>query len=186
MFHTPNIHLASLQAEAMGLPILEYSTSGIKEEELKDLKEALSLAVEQYGIEGVVTGAILSVYQAARIQKVCDELNLWCYNPLWHIDQDRYMQTLLDEGFEVIISGVFSAPFDETWLGRQINDEALRLLRLYAAKYHITLSGEGGELETLVTDAPFFKKKIVIMHAESHYANYNGRYHIHAAEVIDK
>jgi ABC transporter with metal-binding/Fe-S-binding domain ATP-binding protein len=186
MFHTPNIHLASLQAEAMGLPILEYSTSGIEEEELKDLKEALSLAVEQYGIEGVVTGAILSVYQAARIQKVCDELNLWCYNPLWHIDQDRYMQTLLDEGFEVIISGVFSAPFDETWLGRQINDEALRLLRLYAAKYHITLSGEGGELETLVTDAPFFKKKIVIMHAESHYANYNGRYHIHAAEVIDK
>jgi ABC transporter with metal-binding/Fe-S-binding domain ATP-binding protein len=186
MFHTPNIHLASLQAEAMGLPILEYSTSGIKEEELKDLKEALSLAVEQYGIEGVVTGAILSVYQAARIQKVCDELNLWCYNPLWHIDQDRYMQTLLDEGFEVIISGVFSAPFDETWLGRQIDAEALRLLRLYAAKYHITLSGEGGELETLVTDAPFFKKKIVIMHAESHYANYNGRYHIHAAEVIDK
>ncbi len=186
MFHTPNIHLASLQAEAMGLPILEYSTSGIEEEELKDLKEALSLAVEQYGIEGVVTGAILSVYQAARIQKVCDELNLWCYNPLWHIDQDRYMQTLLDEGFEVIISGVFSAPFDETWLGRQIDAEALRLLRLYAAKYHITLSGEGGELETLVTDAPFFKKKIVVMDAKSHYANYNGRYHIHAAEVVDK
>ena len=186
MFHTPNIHLASLQAEAMGLPILEYSTSGIKEEELKDLKEALSLAVEQYGIEGVVTGAILSVYQAARIQKVCDELNLWCCNPLWHIDQDRYMQTLLDEGFEVIISGVFSAPFDETWLGRQIDAEALRLLRLYAAKYHITLSGEGGELETLVTDAPFFKKKIVVMDAKSHYANYNGRYHIHAAEVVDK
>jgi ABC transporter with metal-binding/Fe-S-binding domain ATP-binding protein len=186
MFHTPNIHLASLQAEAMGLPILEYSTSGIEEEELKDLKEALSLAVEQYGIEGVVTGAILSVYQAARIQKVCDELNLWCCNPLWHIDQDRYMQTLLDEGFEVIISGVFSAPFDETWLGRQIDAEALRLLRLYAAKYHITLSGEGGELETLVTDAPFFKKKIVVMDAKSHYANYNGRYHIHAAEVVDK
>ena len=186
MFHTPNIHLTSLQAEAIGLPLLEYSTSGIQDEELEDLKQALSLAVEQYGIEGIVTGALLSVYQAARIQKICDDLSLWCYNPLWHVDPDWYMQTLIDEGFEIIISGVFSAPFGETWLGRQIDTEALRLLRLYAAKYGITLTGEGGELETLVTDAPFFRKKIVVMNAESHYANYNGRYLINAAEVIDK
>lgn len=186
MFHTPNIHLTSLQAEAMGIPILEYTTTGIEEKELDDLKQAISLAVEQYGIEGIVTGAVLSVYQATRIQKICDALSLWCYNPLWHIDQDWYMQTLIDDGFEFIISGVFSAPFDETWLGRRIDSEALRLLRLYAAKYGITLTGEGGELETLVTDAPFFRKRIVVIASESEYANYNGRYHILAAEVRNK
>jgi len=186
MFHTPNIHLTSLQAEAMGIPILEYITKGIEEEELEDLKKAITLAVKQYGIEGIVTGAVLSVYQATRIQKICDSLGLWCYNPLWHIDQDWYMQSLIDEGFVVIVSGVFSAPFDETWLGRHIDNEALRLLRIYAAKYGITLTGEGGELETLVTDAPFFKKKLVILESESVYANYNGRYSVQKAEVREK
>jgi len=186
MFHTPNIHLTSLQAEAMGIPILEYITKGIEEEELEDLKKVISLAVEQYDIEGIVTGAVLSVYQATRIQKICDSLGLWCYNPLWHIDQDWYMQYLIDEGFEVIVSGVFSAPFDETWLGRHIDNEALRLLRIYAAKYGITLTGEGGELETLVTDAPYFKKKLVILQSESVYANYNGRYSVQKAEVREK
>ena len=96
------------------------------------------------------------------------------------------MQSLIDEGFEVIVSGVFSAPFDETWLGRRIDNEALRLLRLYAVKYDITLTGEGGELETLVTDAPFFLKKIVVLQSESVYANYNGRYSIQKAEVREK
>lgn len=186
MFHTPNIHLTSLQAEAMGIPILEYITKGIEEEELEDLKKAITLAVKHYGIEGIVTGAVLSVYQATRIQKICDSLGLWCYNPLWHIDQDWYMQSLIDEGFVVIVSGVFSAPFDETWLGRHIDNEALRLLRIYAAKYGITLTGEGGELETLVTDAPFFKKKLVILESESVYANYNGRYSVQKAEVREK
>lgn len=186
MFHTPNIHLTAMQAEAMDIPILEYTTQGIEEAELVDLKQAISLAVEQYGIEGIVTGAVLSVYQATRIQKICDALGLWCYNPLWHIDQDRYMQRLIDEGFEVLVSGVFSAPFDETWLGRRIDDEALRLLRLYAAKYGITLTGEGGELETLVTDAPFFVKKIVVLKSELVYANYNGRYIVQGAEVVEK
>lgn len=186
MFHTPNIHLTSLQAEAMGIPILEYITKGVEEEELVDLKKAISLAVDQYGIEGIVTGAVLSVYQATRIQKICDALNLWCYNPLWHVDQDWYMQTLIDEGFVVIVSGVFSAPFDETWLGKRIDNEALRLLRLYAVKYGITLTGEGGELETLVTDAPFFKKKLVVLRSESVYANYNGRFSIQQAEVREK
>ena len=186
MFHTPNIHLTSLQAEAMGIPILEYITKGIEEEELEDLKKAITLAVKHYDIEGIVTGAVLSVYQATRIQKICDSLGLWCYNPLWHIDQDWYMQSLIDEGFVVIVSGVFSAPFDETWLGRHIDNEALRLLRIYAAKYGITLTGEGGELETLVTDAPFFKKKLVILESESVYANYNGRYSVQKAEVREK
>ena len=96
------------------------------------------------------------------------------------------MQYLIDEGFEVIVSGVFSAPFDETWLGRHIDNEALRLLRIYAAKYGITLTGEGGELETLVTDAPYFKKKLVILQSESVYANYNGRYSVQKAEVREK
>ena len=186
MFHTPNIHLAGLQAAAAGLPLVEVETAGEQETELLDLKRALSLARERFDIEGVVTGAILSVYQAARIQRICRELDLWCFNPLWHIDQEAYMEDLIDAGFQVIIVGIFSSPFDASWLGREINRRTLDDLRKAARKYRITLTGEGGEFETFVIDAPFFSRRIAIEEASAVYQNYNGILRIERAGLVEK
>lgn len=186
MFHTPNIRLAALQAEAAGFPLVEVETAGEKEEELLDLKRALLAARERYGIEGVVTGAILSVYQAARVQRICRELGLWCFNPLWLADQEVYMEELIGAGFTVVIAGVFSAPFDESWLGREIDRRTLDELRAIAQKYQVTLTGEGGELETFVVDAPFFAQKIAIEEASKVYRNYNGVLRIERAGLVAK
>ena len=121
MFHTPNINLTKLQAEALELPLVEKTTKGEKEEELDDLRQALDFAKREHQIEGVVTGAIESVYQATRVQKICDELDLWCFNPLWQKDQLELLEDLIKNKFEVIITGVFAYPFDEKWLGRKID-----------------------------------------------------------------
>ena len=59
MFHFPNIHLVESISEAIGIPLAKAETSGIKEKELKDLKNLL----ESLDVDGVVTGAILSSYQ---------------------------------------------------------------------------------------------------------------------------
>ncbi|PKL63214.1 MAG: TIGR00289 family protein [Methanomicrobiales archaeon HGW-Methanomicrobiales-2] len=186
MFHTPNIHLAALQAEAAGLPLVEVETAGEKEEELLDLARALLAAREQFGIEGVVTGAVLSVYQAARVQRVCRELDLWCFNPLWNADQEAYMEEIIDAGFRVIIAGVFSSPFDESWLGREIDRRTLDELREIARKHRITLIGEGGEFETFVIDAPFFSRRIAIEEVSRVYRNYNGVLRIERAGLVAK
>jgi diphthine-ammonia ligase len=69
LFHTPNVHLTSLQAEAMGLPIVARATRGEKEAELDDLRAALEEARDVHGIEGAVSGAVASVYQATRFQR---------------------------------------------------------------------------------------------------------------------
>ena len=129
---------------------------------MSDLSRAISLAVERHGIEGVVTGALLSVYQAARVQRICRDLDLWCFNPLWYTDQEAYMERLIGAGFRAVVAGVFAAPFGAAWLGRAIDREALAELKQYARKYRITLTGEGGEYQTLVLDAPFFTRRIVI------------------------
>ena len=184
MFHTPNIRLAALQAEAAGLPLVEVETAGEKETELLDLKQALLQASEEFGIGGVVTGAILSVYQATRVQRVCHDLGLWCFNPLWHADQEAYMESLIDAGFAVIIAGVFACPFDESWLGREIDRRTLDELHTIARKYGITLTGEGGEFETFVTDAPFFSRRIAIERASTVYRNYNGVLRIERARLV--
>jgi len=186
MFHTPNVRLAALQAEAAQLPLVEVETAGEKEVELEDLERAIIIARERHGIEGVVTGAILSVYQATRVQRICRDLGLWCFNPLWHADQEEYLRDLIREGFAVRVIGVYSYPFDETWLGREIDAAAVEELKKMAAKYRITLTGEGGEIETFVTDAPFFKKRIEIGRASTAYKNYNGTYRIEDAALVPK
>jgi diphthine-ammonia ligase len=186
MFHTPNVHLVPLQAEAAGLPLVIVETEGIEEVELADLSRAISLAVERHGIEGVVTGALLSVYQATRIQRICRDLDLWCFNPLWYTDQEAYMEVLIGSGFRAVVTGVFSAPFDATWLGRMIDHEALKDLKQYARKHHITLTGEGGEYETLVLDAPFFAKRIVIEESTEEYCNYRGILRVRRASLEAK
>ena len=184
LFHTPNIRLAALQAEAAGLPLVEVETPGEEETEVLDLARALLAAREQYGIEGVVTGAILSVYQATRVQRVCRELDLWCFNPLWHADQEGYMEELIDAGFRAVITGVFSCPFDASWLGREIDRRTLDDLRAISRRYRTTLTGEGGEFETFVTDAPFFSRRIVIEEASKTCRNYNGVLQIDRAGLV--
>jgi diphthine-ammonia ligase len=160
MFHTPNIGLTKLQAEAMSLPLIERFTEGKKEEELEDLRQAIKQAKKKFRVEGVVTGAVESTYQAERVQKICFKLGLWCFNPLWKMDQRDLLNEIVERGFKVIISGVFAYPLDKSWLGKEINPDLIRCLVALQKEYGISPSGEGGEIETTVWDAPMFNKRI--------------------------
>lgn len=162
MFHTPAIELATLQAEAMQIPLVMYKTKGEKEAELNDLKKALSLAKKKYHIEGVITGAIFSTYQRDRIEKVCDELGLKIFSPLWHKPQELEMRELLANGFELIFTSVAAEGLDKSWLGRVITKQDIERLKVMQEKIGTNIAGEGGEFESLVLDCPLFKKKLVI------------------------
>ena len=186
MFHTPNMRWTSLQTEAAQIPHILHHTQGIKEEELRDLSIAIRRAKDQYQLDGIVTGAILSEYQSSRIFMICNELGLTVFHPLWNIDQDMYMQDVLDQGFSVIISGVASEPFTEAWLGKTLDVETLQTLKEFQRKYHITLTGEGGEYESFVCDAPQFSHRIVIESSIQEYVNYRGIFKIMSAKLEKK
>ena len=128
MFHTPNIDVTTLQAEVLGLPLIRKATEGKKEEELADLEAAIAKAISRFHIEGVVTGAVESVYQSTRIQRICHRLGVWCLNPLWKRNQKELLEELLAKRFKVIVSGVFAYPLDESWLGRELNDDMVNSL----------------------------------------------------------
>jgi len=106
MYHVPNIDLVKLQAKAMRLPLIFKHSRGKEEEELIDLKDALLEAKAQYGIEGVVSGAIFSNYQKDRIDKICNELGLKSLAPLWKRNPKELWNEMFKAGFEVIISAV--------------------------------------------------------------------------------
>ena len=166
MFHTPSISKVIKQAEVMEIPIIVKETKGEEEKELDDLEEAIKEAVEKFQIEGVITGAVESVYQDSRVQKICSKLGIECFNPLWQKDQFELLNDLIENKFEVIITGVAAYPLDEDWLGRKIDRVFISNMEELNSKFKINPAGEGGEFESLVLNCPLFKRKLNIISKE--------------------
>lgn len=163
MFHTPSIKKTKKQASSMEIPLILQKTKGEKESELHDLERAISKAKKEFGVEGIVTGALGSIYQASRIQKICDNLGLECFNPLWQKDQLELLKDLIKAKFRIVLTGVFAYPLTASWLGREINENFVREVEYLNKKYKINPAGEGGEFETFVLDAPgLFKKPLKV------------------------
>jgi len=160
MFHVPSISCVKEQAKVMRVPLIFEKTPGEKEEELEDLKGIIRIAKEEFGVEGIVTGAVGSVYQASRVQKICHEFNLECFNPLWQMDQIELLRLLIKENFEVIITGVAAHPLDSSWLGRKIDEKYIGDVKWLFEKYKINPAGEGGEFESFVLNCPLFCDKL--------------------------
>lgn len=186
MFHYPNLQWTRLQAEAMEVPQLTATTEGVKEEELNDLESALLAAKERFALEGVYTGALASVYQKTRVERICANLGLDCASPLWGTDPEAHLRRLINDGFSVMVVSVSALGLDEGWLGRSLDgaaiDELVALGRRF--KFHIGL--EGGEGETLVLDAPFFSKRLEVRSSIKHWKGDSGYLEITDAALVAK
>jgi ABC transporter with metal-binding/Fe-S-binding domain ATP-binding protein len=186
MFHYPNVRWTSLQAEAMGVPQVMQETEGIKEAELEDLKEAVTTAKARFGIEGVYSGALASVYQKSRVDRICDEVGVRSISPLWGVDPERHLRNLLEAKFEVVITSVSALGLDESWLGRRIDSKVIDELVKLHSKYGLHIGLEGGEGETYVTDCPIFGKRIVIQESERVWNGDSGYLRITRARLVSK
>lgn len=162
MFHTPAIELTKKQSELMDIPIVVQETIGEKEVELIDLEKAICLAIKEYNIEGIVSGAVKSNYQLSRIEKICDKLKIKCFSPLWQKDQIELLNDLIENKFEILISAVAGYPLDDKWIGRKIDNKFIQKIKIISKKYGINSAGEGGEYESLVVNCPLFSKKLDI------------------------
>ena len=182
MFHYPNIRLVDLFAEAVEIPLLKAETSGVKEEEVKDLQRL----IEKLDVEAIVSGATASNYQKKRIEKICKQLRLKCITPLWHKNPLDILKEIIALKFDVIITGVYAYGFNKEWLGRKIDEATIEALTELNRQYGVSLVGEGGEYETLVLDAPFFKKRIKILEAEKVWKNQSGYFLVTKAKLENK
>ncbi|MBS3782024.1 MAG: TIGR00289 family protein [Candidatus Thermoplasmatota archaeon] len=150
MFHKPNLHLIPDLAKSIGIELVKVKTSGEKEKEVEDLQFEL----KNLDVSGLITGAVASKYQMERIEKMSEELSLDVYAPLWNMSQHNLLEELLKNGFKTIIVSVSALGLDEGWLGKQIDESCIKELEKLNDKYGINISGEGGEYETLVLEAP--------------------------------
>ncbi|MBU2617091.1 MAG: TIGR00289 family protein [Euryarchaeota archaeon] len=181
MYHTPNIHLTELFSKASGIPLLVEESSGEKERELEDLERAL----RKVDVGGVVVGAIESEYQASRVERICKSLGLDVYAPLWHQDSEVLLREMV-QVLDIRITHVAAFGFDKSWLGRKMDEKTIEDLKVLSKRYGIHISGEGGEYESVVLNAPFFAKKIELVKTEKIWCEDHGTLEILEAMLRNK
>ncbi len=186
MFHRPAVELTRLQAEALGMPLIYVETSGVRGEELRDLESALREARIRYGVYGVVTGALLSDYQRMNINIVAHRVGLKVYSPLWRKDQEEYMRSLVRHGFRFILTSASAYGMDGSLLGRPVDASLLEEILGRAKRYGFNPAFEGGEAETLVLDAPLFKKRLAVRGRVERVGDYEWRFLIEEAWLEEK
>jgi len=184
MFHHPNTEWTHLHAQAMGLSheIVEMKNK----DELVDLQYALARMKSEQKISGLVTGAVASDYQKTRFDIMCDAIGLKTYVPLWRKNPRLLVEDMQKSGFRIMLTAVAAKGLDESWLGRELTEHEWSELEHLAKVHGIHLTGEGGEYESFVLDAPIFSKKIEIEKSRKEWYGDSGRMVIEKASLRNK
>jgi diphthine-ammonia ligase len=172
MFHHPNIRSTALQAKAMGLRQVFVKATD------KDWQAKLKAALARLRARGIVTGAIASEYQRRRIENMGEELGIptWC--PLWHKEKILLQEML--KNMEILVTAVSAEGLGPELLGKPLAE----LVKKDVRGIHPLL--EGGEGETFVTDAPFFRKRIIISGWKKSWDGVRGVATIKGARLVSK
>ena len=158
MFQVPGTSLVEHQAKLCGIEWLPVETKGIVDEEINDLETALS----QLEIDGIVSGAIRSDYQKTRLERMCERLGIKSFTPLWHQPPHLHMDSLIENRFEVMLTGVAAEGLGKEWVGRILDLKTYGELKSSASKYRFQIDGEGGEYESLVVAGPHMRGRLLL------------------------
>jgi diphthine-ammonia ligase len=184
LLHHPNLEWTKLQSESMNIPQLTaISSSDDTGDELITIENLLRHAKVQFQIDGLLHGGIKSKFQKEQFETLCSKLNLIPIAPLWETEPKKYMNDLLDSGFNFMMITVSSDGLDEQWLGKLILKSDIEILNILSSKFGFNLNFEGGEAETFVIDCPLFSNPIKINKFLKHWDGYRGRFEIVDAEL---
>ena len=143
MFHYPNAELGSKLSESLGI-----SNSLITESEFNRM-------ISRYPGYFLIAGAVESEYQKTNLEEMCENFGLKTFFPLWRKNQESILLDFISTGSEGIFVSVAAEGLGLNLLGKPINENSLEILKKMNKKYGISIVGEGGEYETLITCSPF-------------------------------
>jgi len=152
----------SLQAEAIGIPLIQRKTSWKNYED--NFKKTV-LELKEKGTEGGVFGDIDLEEHRRWVKRVCKEIGIRAYLPLWGKEQKEILEDFINLGFQAVVVAVKIEFLGERWLGRKIDGKFVNEITTFE---NISPCGEAGEYHTLVTDGPIFKKRMRIVETKTH------------------
>jgi uncharacterized protein (TIGR00290 family) len=125
---------------------------------------------------------VASEYQKQRIEVIGEHLGIPTFTPLWHKNADLLREML--EQMEVYLVAASAMGLEGKWLGKRLEPGDVDHLLAMRPPIHPFL--EGGEGETFVCDAPFFKKRIEIQEWNKEWSGQSGRAEIKKARLAGK
>lgn len=174
--HGINSDLLRLQAEAIGIPIIQRRTSWENYE--NEFKKAIS-DLKKKDIQAGVFGDIDLQEHRDWVERVCKDIGIKPILPLWKEEREKLLETFIEIGFRAIVVATNANFLGEEWLGREINGEFIEELKelgnidpvrnnpaerdalpLVGISNEVDLCGERGEYHTFVYDGPIFKKSV--------------------------
>lgn len=159
-FHGTEDRLIQLQAEALGMPLLQKETTGNGYEQ--EFKEAVQSLIPK-GIKGMIFGDIYLQEHRDWVERVCGEVGIEAIEPLWGEEPEKILLEFIDAGFEAIIVSAKADLFGKEWIGQKVDRDFFK----YVKESSIDICGENGEYHTLVVNGPVFKKKLRITESKA-------------------
>jgi len=158
-FHGIEAKLINLQAELIGIPLIQKEVTADMQEYEKEFKAAVSQIKD---INAMVFGDIYLDEHREWVDRVCGDLGITPIEPLWNIPPAEIIEEFINLGFKAVVVSCQADKFDRSFVGRYMDKDLLNELKIR----NICPCGENGEFHTLVVDGPIFKKRIEITESE--------------------
>jgi len=179
MTHGLSSEMLQLQAECLGLPLIQQSTTW--NTYALNFKLAASKLKEQ-GVEIGIFGDIDLEEHRIWIEKVCSDIGVIPKFPLWRKDRKGLLEELISCGFEAMIVSLDIRLLEKDYLGRVLDHSFIE----YVSRLAIDINGENGEYHTFILDGPIFNKKIRVLDGRIITENNRGLYKIMKYTVEEK
>jgi len=157
VFHVQKCNILDSISQCLDIPLILKEVSTKDEEE-----EALEQAIRESGAEAVIIGGILSDYQRYYFNRIAMSCGVPVFAPLWRKDQETLVREMVTSGFKTIFTSVSAMGLTVNQVGQQLDERVLDHLVALGKSSGMNIAGEGGEYETLVLDAPCYKKRLII------------------------
>jgi len=198
IWHELSPEIVALQAQAMGIPIVQRETTW---RTFEDTVKATVRTLDRKDAEGVVWGIrppdsvflndsknlgdyIHLQVEKEWVYKVCGDLNVKPILPLWEKHPEQVLVELMEKGFEVIIAVVNPDYLSEDWLGRKIDQAFLKEIHRLHREKGVPVGGD--DYHTFVTDGPLFKKRLKVLQSRTLSRGSYSILDITKAELVEK
>ncbi|MFH1428949.1 MAG: diphthine--ammonia ligase [Candidatus Margulisiibacteriota bacterium] len=160
-FHGLEANLLKLQAELIGMPLVQKEVTANMQKYEEEFKQAV-LELKVKNITTMVFGDIFLLDHINWVERVCKDMDIIPVEPLRNKNPEDIINEFIDLGFKAIIVSCQAEKIGREFVGRYLDKN---IIKEFKAR-NICPCGENGEFHTLVTDGPIFKRGIEILESE--------------------
>jgi|TARA_Y100000310_G_scaffold345855_1_gene471475 uncharacterized protein (TIGR00290 family) len=160
LFHFATVEQTKELAKMLKIP--HFYVSCDVADPVKEADIVKKVVEKNEKVDAVVLGGTgLQETQLKSIQNALRPLKIEAFAAHAGEDHDLMMEKMLENDFEILITQIASDGLKD-WLGKRVTKENFPQLRKDSVKYGFHIGFEGGYADTLVTNCPFFSRKLIV------------------------